>query len=164
MCQNALCERNKGMLKRKKTVLWAMIALLCLTSCKKREAVSAEVFNRTMEEQGYEIADATNQIQTEYVEAISLAQKDGYQIEFYVFSDAKAAFSVFGQNKSLFEEYKGAGSFELSKDIGNYHFYSLTTNGMYYLLSQVDNTMCYVVADAEYKAEIADIIKFLGYE
>ncbi len=141
-----------------------MIALLCLTSCGRREAISAGVFNSTMEEQGYVIVDATNQTQTEYVEAISLAQKDGYQIEFYVFSDVETAFSVFNQNKSLFEDKAGTGSIELSKDIGNYHFYSLTTNGNYYLLSQVDNTMCYVVADAEYKAEITDIIKLLGYE
>ena len=164
MCQNALCERNQGMLKRKKTVVWAILALLCLTSCKRREAVSAEVFNGTMEKQGYVIADATNQTQADYVQAISLAQKDGYQIEFYVFSDAEAAFSVFSQNKSLFAEKEGTGSMELSKDIVNYHFYSLTSNGMYFLLSQVDNTMCYVVADAEYKAEITDIIKLLGYE
>ncbi|MGN1147178.1 MAG: hypothetical protein ACI4TB_02065 [Lachnospiraceae bacterium] len=150
-------------MKKVFVVFCMILGLTGMTACAKREAVSVEAFNAAMEEKGYTIQDATDQIPADYIQAISLALHDDYQIELYVFTGADAAASVFAQNKSVFEERKGNSNVEVSKDIGNYSYYSLTTGGQYYLLSRVDNTMLYVVADEKYKKEITEIIKEFGY-
>lgn len=134
-----------------------------LTGCASKEAVSVEVFNEVMEEKGYEIIDASEQYSEDVIEAISLALCEDYQIEFYVFSDSAAAAATYNQNKSLFEEERGTASVHIAKSIGNYSYFNMSSDGIFYLLARVDNTMLYVVADADYKGEIEKIIKELGY-
>ncbi len=150
-------------IKKGLTVFFTFFILMTFTACGKREALSLEEFNTIMEAEGYTITDATGQIAPKQITAISLALKDSYQIEFYVFTDADTAASVYAQNKSVFEENKPSGHVELYKNIGNYGYYSLTADGVYYLLSRVDNTMLYAVADAAYKSEINAMVKKIGY-
>lgn len=152
-----------GYMKKALTVFLAVFCLMNLTACGKKEAISLDEFNTGMEAEGYTIIDATGQIAPEQITAISLALKDDYQIEFYVFTDGDTAASTYEQNKYIFEEYKSSGHVEVYKNIGNYSYYALTSDGIYYLLSRVDNTMIYVVADAEYKSEINAMVKKFGY-
>lgn len=137
--------------------------LFGLTGCVKKEAVTVKEFNQVMEDAGAEIVDATDQLSDRVVKEISLAVFDDYQIEFYVLTNEDTASAVFFENRAIFEENKGSVSSEISKSIGNYNYYALTSGGSCYLLARVDNTMLYVVADAGDKDEITEMFKTLGY-
>lgn len=152
-----------GYMKKALTMFLAVFCLIGLTACGKKEAVSLEKFNALMEEEGYTIADATGQVAPEQITAISLAMNDYYQIEFYVFTDADAAASTYVHNQNIFEGYKSGGYVDVYKNIGNYNYYALTSNGVYYLISRIDNTMIYVVADAGKSSEVNAVVKKIGY-
>ena len=139
------------------------ITLAGLTACSNRTPVSVSDFNEIMEEKGFEIVDATGQVAPESITAISIAVNEDYQIELYEMVSDATATAVFAENKDIFEGYAEGSSLTLSKSIMNYSYYSVTNDGTYYALSKVGNTMIYVVADAEYKDEISDILKELGY-
>ncbi|MGN0430917.1 MAG: hypothetical protein ACI4EQ_01005 [Lachnospiraceae bacterium] len=154
------------MKKLNKVIAMAMMMILLagLTACGNRTAVSVSEFNNVLEDKGYIIEDATGQIAPESITAISLAVGDDYQIEFYEFKNNAAATAVFNENKNIFESYaSGGASAEITKNIMNYSYYSVTSSGTYYMLAKIDNTMLYAVADSEYKDEIVEIVKELGY-
>lgn len=140
-----------------------MFMLAGLTACSNRTPVSVDDFDATMEEKGFEIVDATGQIAPDSITAISLAMNDNYQIEFYEMVDDATATAIYAENKAIFESYAVGSSATLSKNIMNYAYYSVTNSGTYYALAKIENTMIYVVADVEYKDEISEILKELGY-
>lgn len=144
-------------------IVLVLTCIACLSGCTERKPVTEEEFQNIMGSAGFTITDATNQATGDSITAISLAIKDEYQIEFYVFTENKFAASAFIQNKSIFEGYKSGVSADVSKNIGNYAYYSLVSDGECYILARVDNTLLYAVADATYKKEITDFIQTLGY-
>jgi hypothetical protein len=74
-----------------------------------------------------------------------------------------SAVASFNSNKSDFEQMKNSGSSTGEVNIGNHNYYGLTTDEGYYVVSRVDNTMIYVNSSAEYKDEIKEVLKVLGY-
>ncbi len=153
------------MKKLQKLVIVTMLTtmLVGLTACSNRTPVSVDDFKETMEENGFEIADVTGQLAPESITAIILAYNDAYQIELYETIDDATATALFAENKDNFEDYAVGSAATLSKNIMNYAYYSVTSSGTYHALSKIDNTMIYVEADAEYKDEISEILKELGY-
>ncbi len=143
----------------------ALMTIMCigLTACSNRTPVSVSDFNEIMEEKGFEIVDATGQVAPESITAISIAVNEDYQIELYEMVSDATATAVFAENKDIFEDYAIGSATTISKNIMNYAYYSVTSSGTYYALSKIGNTMIYVVADAEYKDEISEILKELGY-
>lgn len=150
-------------IKKIAVVLLVGVSLLLMTACAAKEALAVTAFNEIMGEAGYSIKDVTETINVDYVETISLAVKEDYQLEFYVFDDKDSAVSVFEQSRSVFEANAGDVSATLAKNIGNYNFYSSNSDGIYRMVARIDNTMLYVVADAAYKEEITKMVKELGY-
>ena len=144
-------------------VAMMIIMSIGLTACSNRTPVSVSDFNEIMEEKGFEIVDATGQVAPESITAISIAVNEDYQIELYEMVSDATATAIFAENKNIFEEYAEGSSLTLSKSIMNYSYYSVTNAGTYYALSKIGNTMIYVVADVEYKDEISEILKELGY-
>lgn len=139
------------------------IYIISLTGCAEKKPVSVDEFQNVMSNAGFTMTDVTGQASTDSITAIRLAMKDTYQIEFYIFTENKFAASAFMQNKSIFEGYKNGVSSEISKNIGNYDYYSLVSGGDCYILARVDNTLLYTVADAAYKKEITGLLEQLGY-
>jgi hypothetical protein len=151
-------------MKLKVVILYVLAAALFLTACGSKTALTNEQFIEKMESAGYLIADATNQFAEGNVETVTLAMKDGvYQIEFYVLPSDDRAVAAFNASKNDFEQMKGSGSSTGEVNIGNHNYYGLSTGEGYYVVSRIDNTMIYINASAEYKDEIKDILKELGY-
>lgn len=139
------------------------LCLIGICGCGSKQPVTVSEFNEIMEEKGFSVSDVTDHVKADYVEAISLAVADDYQIEFYVFSDKDSAASVMEQNRSVFEENEGNAATQITKNLSNYSFFSLQSEGMYRMVSRIDNTLLYAVVDKSYKDEIVEIIKELGY-
>ncbi|HKM34902.1 MAG TPA: hypothetical protein VJY54_09175 [Lachnospiraceae bacterium] len=145
------------------SILVVLTCITCLTGCTQKKPVTLEEFKNVMSSAGFTIVDATDQATGDSITAISLATKEEYQIEFYVFTENKFAASAFIQNQSIFESYESGSTYSLNKEIGNYAYYSLVSDGECYILARVDNTLMYAVADATYKNDITELAQKLGY-
>jgi len=131
-----------------------------------KEPITASEFKNEMEDLDFEIVDAKYQFaEYDYVEKVYLAlEEDGdYQIEFYKLDEEEDAINFYNNNKSIFESDKGSTSAETSVNLKNNSKYTLTTNGKYKVVSRIENTVIYLNVDKEYKDEVKDILKELGY-
>ena len=155
-------KRFKGLL----FVLFAFIALISLTGCGNKTAITAEDFKTKMEGKGYSVTDATSQFsEVDYIEKayVALSSDQSYQIEFYQISDNDKAAGFYNNNKQIFEESKGNTNVESSVSIGNHSKYTLETDGMYKIVSRIDNTVVYLNVESENKSDVQDILKELDY-
>lgn len=151
-------------IKLKIMLLLCMLLYTCtVCGCGNKEALTVDIFYSTMDEKGFELFDVTEHVKADYVETISLAVAEDYQIEFYVFTDTESSASVWEQNRSVFEEKSGTNGIRVTKNLSNYSFFSIQEDGVYRLVARIDNTMLYVVADDVHKEEIVELVKELGY-
>ena len=153
---------------RKKKIIFGIICLftiLTLTGCGDKTATTPETFIAAAKNNYYITKDITNQYTSyDYIDQVIIAKSPkGYQIEFYVLSDANYATSMFNANKNTFESFKSNASSSSSVSMGNYSKYSLTSNGYYMYISRIDNTIIYVKEKSNHKDDIKDFIKELGY-
>ena len=85
------------------------------------------------------------------------------QAEYYRLVSESAAQRFFGSVKAAFEAQKGNVSGSTSVELGNYAIYSLTTNGSYYYIARVDQTVVIFVADESCKDQVKAMCKAMGY-
>ncbi|MGV8981472.1 hypothetical protein [Clostridium sp.] len=153
------------MKKKILSVLLVVSMVLVLCSCSKKEAVTANDFKSSMEELEYTVTDQTSQFKEGVVDSVQLAEKDKYQIEFYVVPSIEQAKNAYEQNKSTIEKAEKASSPSSHKSVAvkNYSYYKVTTGDSYYVTSRVDNTFIYAVIPIKYKNHVIEIISKLGY-
>lgn len=132
---------------------------------KEKTPISASTFKTTMEGKGYVMTNSTSQFAQypNYMLESYVAQKTGYQIEFYELTSEENAISMYNTNKAKFESQKTNASASATASMNNYATYSLTTNGKYKYLSRIDNTLVYIDVDESYKDIVKDIMKEIGY-
>lgn len=157
---------------KKTTIIIIAIIVLIIALCigaysllnKPKTAISADTFNSSMTDKNYAVVDIINQYnEYDYIKKAYVAKNDNYQIEFYETSNNDYAIQMYDNNKQTFENEKSDSSIETTKSAKNYSVYSLTVNGKYKYISRIDNTIIYINADKEYKDEIKEVIKELGY-
>ena len=141
-----------------------LFTLLFVTGCGNKKAITPQEFTSIAQANNYNVSDATNQF-SDYsqVREVKIARNNDYQIEFYVLNSESDAKSMYEYNKSLFEAYKISNYSESHVDLNNYSTYSLQSSGYYMFLSRIDNTLVYVKEPVEYKSNIDEFIKKLGY-
>lgn len=153
-------------MKKKILMMFAVLSMmiLALAGCGKKTAVTPEQFKSSMESRGYQVQDATEQFpEGSGVDKVYIALKDDYQIEFYQVETAEQAKLAFSQNKADFQALKGSSDLETNVESDQSSKYTLKTNGMYMVISRIDNTFIYVNADGKVKQEIEEVLKELDY-
>lgn len=117
-----------------------------------------------MTDEGYQIVDVTDQYKEDFVENVSIAVKDDkYQIEFYDLNSESKAKTAYKANVEKFKELKGSSSTETNVTLGNYSTYKLTADGKYCVVSRIGDTFIYINVPSDYKTEVNDALKKLGY-
>ncbi len=126
-------------------------------------SLSSLDFKKVMEKNGYLITDDSDK----YLDY-------GFVKKAYTATDPKANFSIvyfdYNDEKQILKTYdmykkdimKKKGSFK-SKDKKNYRRVILTGGKKYFVLVCIDNTLVYVSTSLEYKNEVDDILKKIGY-
>ena len=154
-------------IKRILIVLTIMLSVVALTGCSKKTAITASEFNTIMGEKGYKISDITNSLSNVKVLNKAYLATDSdyrYQVEFYELKSEEDAKTMFDKNKKNTEALKGnVSTKQLSVNTNNYDKYTVVTNGRYYVVIRVGNTMVYANNDATYEKEVKSIIDLLGY-
>ncbi|MCL2672140.1 MAG: hypothetical protein FWF10_08910 [Clostridiales bacterium] len=156
-------------MKKRMAFLLALLFLLAAAGgCQSdRTPINAAEFQAKAEAAGLLVVDAIEQVPEGAVEAylIAVAGIDAieYQIEFIVMPSVEEAIDAYQQNYTVFEAKKGSVSSYTSMNMRNFSYYKLSTNGMYYVISRIDNTFIYIDADDAYKGAINDFLKAIGY-
>ncbi len=130
--------------------------------------ITAEMFTALMEDHGFEVISIEpeeHDLDPELFLTIRLAinAQTGYQIEYYQLSDGSTAKQFHRNLQASFEAKKGSVSSYASVNLWKFGSYSLTTNGSYYYSSYIGDTLVLAVAEEQYKAEIKNIVKEIGY-
>ncbi len=152
---------------KKRNIILGIVCFLmifALTGCLSKTAITTSEFKTKAENLGYTTTDIISQYASYgYIKEATVAQSEGYQVEFYVLDDASNATSMFNTNKEDFESYMGNSSSESTVNIGNYSSYTLTSSDYYMHLCRVDNTLLYVKVKDTYKDSVKTLIEDLGY-
>ncbi|MCL2517159.1 MAG: hypothetical protein FWF15_01225 [Oscillospiraceae bacterium] len=155
---------------KKVLIIFIFIAVIMIfaTGCSmSRTAITAEQFAKKAEEAGYFIQDYIEYISADvvldYLIAIRGTEEIDYQIEFVVVSTVEQAITDYNNNKADFVAQKTGTSSYADVTMGNYAYYVLTTGGRHYVISRIENTFIYINAEEQYKTEISDFLKTIGY-
>lgn len=132
-----------------------------------KEPMTVSEFKDIMEDKDFEIIDAIDQVD-DYDNNIkkayiALEEDYAYQIEFYRLDEEEDAIYFYNTNKEIFENSKSSSSAETSVSMGNNSKYTLTSGDKYKVVSRIENTVIYLDVDEEYKDEIKEILKEIGY-
>lgn len=153
-------------MKKKKVFLGiTLVTIIFLTTgCFKKKVITTEEFKNKAENSGYITINVKNQYMNDLrIKEATVAQKEDYQVEFYVLDDNSNAKIIFSNTKEDFQKDKDKVSVETTKNMLNYSTYSLKTGGYYMYLSRVQNTLLYVKVKEKYQDSVKELIKELDY-
>ena len=151
------------MKKIKILVLILLIVLLSACSLTK-EAIDEDDFNRIMISEGFKVTNVINEyVESSYFEEAFIAEKDGYEIQFYELEDDSFAKKIYNANKQQMESAKDGTYMESNVDLINNNKYSVDTQGTYTVVSRIDDTIVYLSVNSKFKEEVNSILKKLGY-
>ena len=146
------------------TVAAVLLLTALLASCGNKTPQTGTGFTDIMKNAGFEVLDVTDTTDTDgLASAVIIALGENYQIEFYELVDSETGEAVFYENKEIFDEEHAVKTMSTSVSMGNYNYYAFNAGGEFHLVSRIENTMLYCVADVAYKDEIVDHVKTLGY-
>ena len=153
---------------KKISILLAMLLVLGLFSAcgGRRTALDAAAFIEKAAAAGYMLQDDTTAVNgsNAYLIAFKAGDTDVlYQFEFVVMETSELARNTYELIQPQIEESKGASSSHSTASMDNYAYYKLTSDGIYSVISRVDNTFICSISPEEYKSEIDTFLKNIGY-
>ena len=151
---------------KKNKLLLLGIMLLLVTACSiSKSEISKEEYTKIAEKNKLIVVDVLDQFagNEEMESATVAASPENWQVEFYVLESKEAAKKMFNKNKEEFEAISNVKKIETNINGTNYEKYTQETEGLYMVLTRVDNTLLYVKAPDNAKEPINSFIKELGY-
>ena len=150
-----------------KKIKYLIIILLVplLVACNmKKEAIDEDQFISIMKSEGFDVVNIENQFEKYgYYEEVLVATNENYRIDFYELEDESYAKKLYNQNKQTIESGIEGKYVNTDSDLINNNKYTLTNNDVYTVISRVDDTIIYLSVSSEYKNEVQNILKKLGY-
>lgn len=145
-------------------VLCLCLILCGLTACTPKKPQTAGSFKRIMKQAGFEVQDVTDTANLNgCAKTATFAVCDNYQIEFYETADRETAIKAFEDFTASFEDV-GIKTMSFEMTMKNYNYINFTTEGIFYVIVRVDNTLLFSEAKKEYRTEILNHVKTLGYK
>lgn len=144
----------------------AMIAGL-LAGCSAKTPITSDIFSQTMTSASFKVEDVTDRTQTNGLatSVIVAAKEDGsYQIEFWELTDSEVGLGIFSNNKNILSEEHSVRMMSSEINSGNYNYFAFTADGNFHMIARINNTMLYCEANKDYKGEIINFAKQLGYK
>lgn len=151
-------------------IILAIVAVVVVSTIGKtlneKNSLTTQEFISKVESMGFTTTDVKSQFSTyDYVKTATLAhEKDRkYKIEFYTLDSEEGAEYFFAINKVKFEEIEATVKSKSKVNGKNHSKFTFSANGKYMVISRVGTTCMYVNADIDYKEEINNLLKQLGY-
>ena len=157
-------------MKLKKYFIFSLVIILMLiftTGCTNKKELSSEEFITIMENEEFEVNDSTENFKEssdikKYIVAVDT--KSSFEIEYYEFNDNKKAKELFNklENKFKNSDISKRTSYQTTS-LGNYNYYSLTTDDYYKVVSRINKTVIVTDSNRVNKERIKEVFKKLGY-
>ncbi len=128
--------------------------------------INAGDFQTEMTSEEYTVSDVTDQYsEYGYLKNVYVARdkSDGYQLEFYSFSNESEAITYYNNMVKIFESNTGPISVNTHVNGKNYSKYALTSNRKYMIVSRVADTVVHAQVDEIYKNDVKSTLSKLGY-
>lgn len=142
-----------------------LLSVFMVTGCETKTPLEPKDFVDLIEQNEYKTTNVLNQFeQYDQIKNAFVAQDKEmrYQIEYYQLDTIESAKSFYNGNKEIFQKMENIKSrTNLNQD--NYERYAQSTDSAYSSISRIDNTILYANVKIEYKEEVKEIIKKLGY-
>ncbi len=151
-------------MKKKILLVIVLLVSFLLVGCgDTKEPLNNETFKEKLELKGFTIVDLTDTMQTpasnieSYIVATSPNQT--YNFEFFIYTNEAAAQSHYARER---DKFGGQGQYT-ELNVGNFSKYTQICNGKYGLISRVGSTLLYTNLDNNYRNEVNEILKEIGY-
>ena len=128
-----------------------------------KNSITSEKFISIMEDNDFRVVDVTKQFENADIDVKEgyVAAKDDYQVEFYTFKNEDDAETFYKINMAKFDTDSAKTRIQLSGQ--NYSSFNVEANGKYKFLERINKTVIYLNVDDEYKGDVKDTLKELGY-
>lgn len=128
-----------------------------------KDSITGEKFVQIMEYNGFDVSEKKNEFLGPYIklDKAYVAEKDDYEIEFYTFKNESSAEEFFDTQKRKLDSDTASTRVDFSGK--NFQTFNIETSGKYKFLERVEKTVILVNVDKEYKSDIKDIVKEMGY-
>lgn len=143
-----------------KTVIILLFVCFSIGCSGNKEALNQKQITNKLSEMEFFVDDNTKLMEDKTIKTALSAHNGKYQIEYYIFKDAKRAEEAYNSNKKYFENNKKNGK-EKKKD--NYASYVQELSDTYNVLTKIDNTLIYASINIEYKKDLKKVLKNLNY-
>jgi hypothetical protein len=155
----------KGIVAMKKISVLALcfVILLAFAGCGSKTAITGEQFTDIVKGHSFTVSDSMTPEDASLYDTELFAENGTDMFIYLNVNDTAEPLGVFGGIKSQVEALKGNVNTETSAQGSGSAKYTLSTNGKFYAISLIGNTLVYAEADAANKDEIKDILTELGY-
>ena len=152
-------------MKRIICAVLVLVLALSLVACSPREVISAEEFVSRMEGAGHTVEDFTSLLggDDSGATAAFIADCGAFETEFFVFETEAQAQAIYNQIQREFENMRGNVSSHTEVNVSNYSRFRQTSDGMFKVVSRVENTMVVVVTDSDNQSDVDAVLDLLGY-
>ena len=142
-------------------IMLCITLALTLCACGKKEEITSKQAKKIFESNSFSVYDSTSQMEDKDIKSIISANNGKFQVEFTVYNNEDGAKKLYDVNKKYFENSNKTKGSEVSSD--GYIKYVQKLSDTYNVIEKVGNSVLYVSTSIEYKNEVKDIIKKLGY-
>ena len=140
-----------------------LLAGLFIIKNLKKQVLSVDEFISKLEAKEYILKDITREYNYDYVKNVYSAEYlNNWYLNFIQLDNDSNSIKLFDNHYNNYKDVSGPKSMTLVNGL-NYNIFTLTTSDYYMYICRVDNTIIYSKANKEYKDEIKEIAKELGY-
>ncbi len=128
--------------------------------------LTAEEYVKIVENNKYTINDITETMSSyNYIQnaIMAVSENKEYQIEYYMFTDVTSAYNFFSNKKTAISMVFGPDDAVDESETDEYSKYSVSSDKLYCTVFRIGESVVCVDAKAEYKNEIDNMLKKLGY-
>lgn len=154
----------------KKYVSFSLIflfTLILVTGCADKKELSSDEFESIMIKEEFSVIDNTdNYKELSKVKKVLVATDidSSFKIEYYVFNDVKNAEELFDKKENKFKNTSSLKKTQYQTyGLGNYSYYSLTTDDYYKVVSRIGKTVVVTDSNVEHKEKLKKVFKKIGY-
>lgn len=148
-------------MKNAMKILMLVLAIFTLTACGEKKALAQNDIKEKLDEANFVVSDFTNQMEDDSMKSVLIANNGSYQIEYYEFESEKRAKKAFNDNVDMFESINDKkGKKENEK---TYDKYTQELSDTYNSLTRVGKTLIYASVNINYKKNLNNLLKDLGY-
>jgi hypothetical protein len=150
-------------MKKVLLIALSLVFISLIVSCSSRIPLTASEVVGILEQSDYYIANTgLNDTGIKFIEALD--PEDKFIIWFSEYDSAEQARTAFNEIRNDFNSVRGSWSSRVENNTANYNIYRVTTNGIYYVASRIDNTLLYIVTEEENRSAVDEILETLGYK